>query len=105
MKQTERKPPKHLGPEGRSYWRAVERRFALEEHHYAVLQAACEAKDRAAEARELIASQGMLIGGDGGRMARANPLLRVERDAWTAFLRAEKQLGLDVDAPSEFGGR
>lgn len=105
MKQSERKPPRHLGPEGRSYWRAVVRRFALEEHHFAVLQAAAEARDRAAEARQIIAREGMSTSAADGRMSRAHPLLRVERDAWTAFLRAEKQLGLDVDTPSEFGGR
>ena len=49
--------PKHLSSEARSLWRSVLADYRLEPHHLAILQAACEALDRAAgltQERELL---------------------------------------------------
>lgn len=100
---TERKPPKHLDTVGRAYWRAVLRSYALEEHHIAILVTACEALDRAAQAREVIQKVGILIAPKSGGMVRQNPAIRVEKDAQLVFLRAQKELGLDLEPAGPVG--
>jgi len=99
----ERKPPKHLNATGRAYWRAVLRSYGLEEHHIAILTTACEALDRAAQAREVIEKVGVLIAPKGGGMVRQNPAVRVEKDAQLVFLRAQKELGLDLEPAGPVG--
>ena len=97
------KPPNHLRDPGRAYWQAVTGEFALEDHHLAILQTACEALDRAAEAREVIEKVGVLIVPKGGGMARANPATRIEKDSMLLFLRAQAALGLDVEQAAPVG--
>ena len=75
----ERKPPKHLRAAGRAYWRAVLRTYALEEHHIAILTTACDALDRAAQAREVVERVGIIVAPRTGAMVRRNPAVRVER--------------------------
>jgi P27 family predicted phage terminase small subunit len=98
-----REPPKHLHDSGREYWQAVTGLFVLEDHHYAILQTACEALDRAAEARKEIERLGVLIVPESGGMARANPATRTEKDSMVLFLRAQQALGLDLDEPGPVG--
>ena len=99
----ERKPPKHLDAAGRAYWRAVLRSYELEDHHIAILATACEALDRAAQAREVIQKVGILIAPKSGGIVRQNPAIRVEKDAQLVFLRAQKELGLDIEQAGPMG--
>ena len=74
--------------------------FELEEHHRKLLLLACEAFDRCAEAREILARDGLTIPtGDGGQ--KAHPAVAIERDARTGFMRALRELDLDTEAPPE----
>lgn len=97
----ERRPPtapRHLSESSRAFWRSVVAEFELETHHLAILQAACEARDRMDEARAAIDTDGAYITGRFGM--KAHPALAVERDSRTAMLRALRELGLDLEAPA-----
>jgi hypothetical protein len=54
------------------------------------LQAALEFRDRAEEARRIVAAEGLTKGA-----RSAHPMLRIELDARDSFTRLWRQLGLD----------
>lgn len=89
--------PRHLTASARAFWRSVVGEYELEVHHLAILQAACEARDRLAEARAAIERDGPYVEGRFGM--KAHPALAIERDSRTAMLRALRELGLDLEAP------
>jgi len=95
-------PPGHLGASGRQTWAHVVENFVLEPHHLSILQAACEARDRAESCRAQIERDGLTQPDRFGK-PRMHPLLPVERDARAAFIRAMQGLGLDVVAPGPPG--
>ena len=94
-------PPKHLSATARRFWTDVLSDYTLEPHHLAVLTVACEAMDRAAEARAAIARDGDYVEGRFG--LKAHPGLAIERDARTQILRAVRELGLDLEQPTTPG--
>jgi hypothetical protein len=55
MKNSTLKTPAHLRPDTRAWWQSVHQDYDLEEHHSRLLTMACEAWDRACQAREIIA--------------------------------------------------
>ena len=65
------KPPKTLGPVGGGLWRRVagdvQPGWLLDERDLALLLAACQSADRAAELEELVASEGMTVKGSRGQ--------------------------------------
>src|SRR5438874_2185699 len=92
--------PGHLSVATRRWFRQVAAEFVLEPHHLKVLQSAAEAWDRCQQAREMIDKHGLLIKDRFGQ-PRLNPAVPVERDSRTAFLRAVRELDLDVEPPKE----
>jgi P27 family predicted phage terminase small subunit len=92
------KAPAHLAENTRLWWRQVVRNYVLEPHHLLLLQAAGEAWDRLQQARELLARDGLTIGGREGGM-RPHPAAAIERDSRIAFARLIRELDLDVDPP------
>ena len=72
--------------------------YELAEHHSRLLTMACEAWDRACEAREILAKDGIVIGGREAAV-RPHPCIAIERDSRTAFARLIAQLNLDGDVP------
>jgi len=96
----ERRPPsapRHLSEASRAFWRSVVADFDLEAHHLAILERACEALERLREAQAAIERDGAYIPGRFGM--KGHPALAIERDSRTAFLRAVRELGLDLEAP------
>ena len=91
-------PPEHLSAEATALWGEVLGDYELEAHHLRILQAACEALDRAAEARAAIERDGAYIEGRFGM--KAHPALAIERDSRTQLLRALRELGLDLETPT-----
>jgi P27 family predicted phage terminase small subunit len=95
-KGNRRQPPDHLGEPERQIWRHVLGDYDLKnETAVDVLTTALEAHQRAREARETIAREGMTVDGRDGQ-AKVHPLLAVERDARSGWLLALKQLGLEL---------
>ena len=70
MKNSTLKAPAHLRPDTRAWWQTVHQDYDLGEHHSRLLTMACEAWDRACQAREILAKDGIIIG---GREAAARP--------------------------------
>jgi len=66
-------------------------------HHLSILGSACEAADRETQAREIIATEGLVAETRSG--PRPHPAVAIERDSRIAKLRALRELGLDLAAP------
>jgi P27 family predicted phage terminase small subunit len=92
-------PPSHLSEDAQAWWREAVRDYALEAHHLKLLQAACEAWDRAQLAREAVVANGLTFTDSGGTI-RANPAVAIERDARTLFARLVRELNLDEEPRS-----
>ncbi|HSW43079.1 MAG TPA: P27 family phage terminase small subunit [Patescibacteria group bacterium] len=92
---TEPAPPRHLSAEARRLWRATVRAYALEPRHLVTLSLACEALDRCREAQATVAADGPYTAGRFG--LKAHPALAIERDSRIAFMRAVRELGLDLE--------
>jgi phage terminase small subunit len=90
--------PNHLQPTTSEWWTAVVKEFDLAPHQLRILQVAAEAWDRKEEARKVLAREGLSYV-DAKGMHRARPEVAVERDSRAAYLRAMRELALDV-APS-----
>ena len=91
-------PPAHLSREAQDWWGEVNRDYGLEPHHLRLLQAACEAWDRMAQARQALADHGGLTFTDERGVIRSHPCVAHERDARTAFARLVRELDLDTGA-------
>lgn len=89
--------PKHLSAEAAKLWRATLGDYELEPRHETVLLVALEALDRMREAQQAVTADGAYIDGRFGK--KAHPALAIERDSRLAFLRASRELGLDLEAP------
>ena len=88
MKPKTPPPPKHLSNEMQGFWRKITGDYALSPEHEAILRVTCEQADRATQAREAIARDGMIL--DGHR----HPLIGVEAKSTELFLRGIRDLGL-----------
>jgi P27 family predicted phage terminase small subunit len=87
--------PKHLSAKAKALFGYISETFTLEAHDYLRLVTACETWDRGQEARRRIAKDGAYVL-DRFDQLRAHPAVAVERDARVGFLRALREMGLDV---------
>lgn len=94
-------PPAHVSAEAAAWWCSVVSDYDLEPHHLRLLEAACSAWDRMAQARGELAAHGKLTFTDEKGAIRAHPAVAIERDARIAFARLVRELDLDAGAPSE----
>ena len=94
-------PPDHLSPKASAWWSEVTRDYALEPHHLHLLQAACEAMDRMAQARAELAAHGSLTFADKNGAIKAHPAEAIERNARIGFARLVRELDLDAGATAE----
>ena len=101
MPEGVRPPPKHLSLESAQLWREVTGDYTFGAEGYPLLQDALEARDRARAARLEIERTGLLFVNEQTGTPHPNPLLRTERDSWTAFRLAWRQLDLDISPPEE----
>lgn len=88
--------PKHLRKAGRGLWRDVVNDHVLDRTQLVVLAAACEALDRATDARELVDLEGLTVTSGSGAI-RAHPAVVIERDAREQYARRLRELGLSRD--------
>jgi len=94
-------PPFHLSRESRKLWRAIVPRRARSPERLILVRAALEALDRAEAARTLIAMEGMTTTTKTTGAVHIHPLVRVEREARSQFMRAWDQLNLAWDARTD----
>lgn len=100
MRRAIPEPPAHLRPASAAWFSSVVSEFDLEQHHLHLLVLACESLDRAADAREALAKHGTTFVDRYGQ-PRARPEVAIARDSSIQFARLLRELGLDVDGPSE----
>ena len=100
MKKPDFTPPAHLSSGTRSWWSAIVADFELERHHMRLLQGACEAWDRSETARRVLKREGLFYV-DRFDAPKAHPAIDVERKARDQFRLLVRDLGLDIDPPSE----
>lgn len=81
----------------REFWRRVVSDYELPSDALLILRTAAEAWDRAQQARLEIAQDGLVLNG------RRHPAVDIEAQSQSLFLRAMKQLGLDIEPPGPIG--
>jgi phage terminase small subunit len=94
------KPPKHLRPQTKKWFESVIADYALEDHHVRLLTLACESWDRAEQAREALAEHGLTYNDKYG-CPHPRPEAMIERNSMITFMRAVRELDLDVGLPTE----
>jgi P27 family predicted phage terminase small subunit len=91
---TKIQPPKHLSAEARKLWTELRADYAIDDSAgLALLRAACEASDRAQQARAMIVKDGM-VSTDRFGQRKPHPAVGIERDARTQLLAALRALKL-----------
>jgi phage terminase small subunit len=87
-------PPAHLTAASRRWWASVVAGYELDEHHRHLLTLAAEALDRSAQARRVLAKQGITTVDRYGQV-RPHPATQIERDSAIRFARLLRELDLD----------
>ena len=93
------KPPSHLKAATKKWWLEVAETYELEGHHIRLLTKACEAWDRAEQARVALAKAKSLTYEDRFGAPRKRPEVGIERDCMISFARLVRELGLDSEDP------
>jgi len=97
-KNSEQEPPAHLSQSMRRWWRDLNATFDFEAHQYKVLRVACEAYDRAQQARAVLAKKGLTFVDRFGS-PKPRPEIGIERDARISFVRCLRELALSEQPP------
>jgi P27 family predicted phage terminase small subunit len=92
--------PSHLSRRAQGLWRRIVREFLLAPHQLELLRRACEASDRADEARKLIKRDGLTTTDRYGQV-KPHPAVNIERDARLALARLLRDLALSPEEPEE----
>ncbi len=92
------KVPAHLSADTRRWIRGILEDYDLDPHHFRILIQTAQAWDRAEEAREKLADEGLTVVDRYGT-PKAHPCVGIERDSRTAFFRGLRELALDVPGP------
>ena len=100
MKQRGLRPPSHLRPATRRWWREVVESWELESHHRMLLSLAGTAWDRAHQAREQVEQHGLASQTAAGGL-KLSPFVRAEQEALVTFARILRELDLDLEGPAE----
>lgn len=96
MKKTD--VPKHLNADARRMWARLRADYVLDDAGgLALLQAACEAYQRAQEARAAIDKNGAVLSDRFGQL-KAHPACAIERDARGQMIAALRALRLSPEA-------
>jgi P27 family predicted phage terminase small subunit len=92
--------PRHLSDGSRAWFREVLKTYDLEPHHEKLLTLACEAWDRAQQAREILEEDGIIVIDRFGQ-EKPHPAVNIELQNRNAFAKMLRELDLDVDPPPE----
>lgn len=90
-------PPKHLDAAGASFWRDVQRQYAITDGPgLKLLQLLCEHLDVAERARAQLAAEGLTFTDRLGNV-RAHPAAAIMRNAAVTVARLTRELNLDIE--------
>ena len=95
-----KKPPAHLSPEARRWWRKVVAGYALADGAEQLLRLACEQWDLAQKARRAVAKHGLTCRDRHGQV-KARPEIGIFRNASAAFASLVRQLGFKDEDPED----
>ena len=96
----ERKPPKNLKKAGKDFWRKIVSDYELGEHHFRLLEGACQCLDRIESARAEVEKVGEYYVDRFGQ-PKEHPGLAAERNQKVLFARLMRELCLDGVEPPE----
>lgn len=88
--------PSHLSAEMRAFWSATLTEHMIDPHRLGTLQCVCESWDRMQQARRELGKSGLSYTDEKG-MIRSRPEVAVERDSRVGYLRALRELRLDIE--------
>ena len=91
------KPPNHFSEQARKLWKSIHAEYELEAEAVEVLRVALENLDLADKARELLRTEGLVVDG------KKHPASDAVKLHDGMFMRAIRQLGLDIVAPGPTG--
>jgi hypothetical protein len=91
------KAPNHFSNKARKLWRSINAEYQLEVEAAELLRVALENLDLADQARELLRNEGLVVAG------KKHPASDAVKLHDGLFLRAIRQLGLDVLQPGPMG--
>ncbi|MGD9890307.1 MAG: P27 family phage terminase small subunit [Dehalococcoidia bacterium] len=100
MTKSTPRPPRHLSVATRKWWAQIVADYVLESHHLKILTLAAEAWDRGQTAREVLDREGLTFIDRFGQ-PKARPEVAIARDSATVYLRALRELDLDVEPPAD----
>ena len=98
-KNTESLAPKHLKPATRAWFDQICREYELESQHLRILQLAAESWDTYEEARDSLADNGFTFVNKKHGDIKPRPEVAIMQNSRLAFLRAVRELNLDVAPP------
>lgn len=91
---TPRTPPEGLGATALSFWRSIVDGYELENWAVDVVTVAACALDTHEKASEVLSREGLTY--TAGNLVRPRPEVAIARDARVGFLRAVRELRLEV---------
>jgi phage terminase small subunit len=86
-------PPRHLSKKMKMFWISVFERRNLQLHETVIFLKACEAHDRAEQARRILKRKGLTYE-DRFSQPRSRPEVAIERDSRGAFAKLLGQINL-----------
>lgn len=92
--------PGHLSERSAALWGEVVEQWPLVAHQLRLLEEACVALDRCAQARGAIEADGAFFKDRFGQL-KPHPALAVERDARVSAARLFRELSLDITVPDD----
>jgi P27 family predicted phage terminase small subunit len=93
-------PPSHLSEDSKALWRQLLSEYDFQAHELKLLRLACEAWDRAQQARKAIGRHGLTYESRPHNAPRQRPEVAIERTAQRNFSTLMRQLGIPTDEPS-----
>ena len=92
--------PAYLADDTRAWLEKIANGYELEDHHLRLLELAGRSWDRAEQAREEIATEGITFQDKYGQL-KPHPAVGVEKDSQIRFCRIMRELNLDAEQPPE----
>lgn len=89
--------PKHLSREAKRHWARLVKDYELSPDALLILQVGLENWDQAQAARALIREQGLIVNG------RRHPAAELQKNGDALFMRAMRELGLNLSEPGDVG--